>query len=297
MHLISEPKTLNSSSMKLTDFKQIVKNYEVIFFDAYGVLKNSNGLIEGIGNTFKYLKEEGIDYYILTNDASRGPQKLARVYNNHGLSEITPDKIISSGMLAREYLKLKVNNGTVAYLGKSNSVEYLHELGLKTLSVNDLDLSDIDDISVLVFMDDEGFDWNHDINKIVNLLRKKNIPSVVANTDWFYPVNNNDIAIAIGGIANMVEAITNRRFIRFGKPDSSMFIFAYEHCAKGRNIDKRKILMVGDTLYTDIIGGNKFGIDTALVLTGTTLPHKAKKRINSTGIIPDYICHSAAIEL
>ncbi len=297
MYSISEPQTLNSSSMKITDFKSIVKNYEIIFFDAYGVLKNYNGLIDGIGKTFKYLKEEGIDYYILTNDASRGPERLAQVYHNFGLREITPDKIISSGMLAREFLQLKVANGTVAYLGKKHSEEYLHELGLNALSVSDLDLKNIDDINVLVFMDDEGFDWNHDINKIVNLLRKKNIPAVVANTDWFYPVSNNDIAIAIGGIANMVEAITNRRFIRFGKPDSNMFIFAYEHCAQGKKIDKRKILMVGDTLYTDIIGGNKFGIDTALVLTGTTLPHKAKKRINSTGIIPDYICHSAAIEL
>jgi HAD superfamily hydrolase (TIGR01450 family) len=260
------------------------------------VLKNYNGLIEGIGNTFKFLKEEGIDFYVLTNDASRGPKKLAEAYNNYGLHEITPDKIISSGMLAREYLKLKVTDGTVAFLGKETSAEYLKELGLKTLSVTDLDLDDVDDISVLVFMDDEGFDWNHDINKIVNLLRKRNIPSVVANTDWFYPVSRNDIAIAIGGIANMVEAITNRKFLRFGKPDSNMFIFAYDHSAKGRNIDKRKILMVGDTLYTDIIGANKFGIDTALVLTGTTLPHKAKKTINSTGIIPDYICHSAAIE-
>jgi hypothetical protein len=109
-------------------------------------------------------------------------------------------------MLAREYLKLKVTDGTVAYLGKETSTEYLHELGLKTLSVTNLDLDDIDDISVLVFMDDEGFDWNHDINKVVNLLRKRNIPSVVANTDWFYPVSKNDIAIAAGGIANMVEA-------------------------------------------------------------------------------------------
>ena len=71
--------------MKITDFKSIVKNYEIIFFDAYGVLKNSFGLIDGIGNTFKYLKEEGIDFYILTNDASRGPRKLAQVYNNNSL--------------------------------------------------------------------------------------------------------------------------------------------------------------------------------------------------------------------
>ena len=119
MYSISEPQTLNLSPMKITDFKSIIKNYEVIFFDAYGVLKNSYGLIDGIGNTFKYMQEEGIDFYVLTNDASRGPEKLAQVYNNHGLHEITPDKIISSGMLAREYLKLKVNDGTVAYLGEA----------------------------------------------------------------------------------------------------------------------------------------------------------------------------------
>lgn len=283
--------------MKISDFKTVVKNYEIVFFDAYGVLKNFQGLIRGIENTFKFLKDEGIDFYVLTNDASRGPKRLSEVYVNYGLTEITPDKIISSGMLAREYLKLKVTNGTVAYLGKKTSEEYLQELGLSTLAVSELDLDHVDDISVLVFMDDEGFDWNHDINKIVNLLRKRNIPAVVANTDWFYPISDHEIAIAIGGIANMVEAITNRKFIRFGKPDSNMFIFAYEHCTKGRLIDKRKILMVGDTLYTDIIGGNKFGIDTALVLTGTTLPHKANKSINSTGIIPDYICETAAIEL
>ena len=34
--------------------------------------------------------------------------------------------------------------------------------------------------------------------------------------------------------------------------------------------------MVGDTLHTDIIGGNKFGLDTVLVLSGNTLPETPK---------------------
>ena len=56
-------------------------------------------------------------------------------------------------------------------------------------------------------------------------------------------------------------------------------------------------VITGDTLFTDIIGGNKFGLDTALVLSGNTLPENANIKIGSSGIIPTYICDSAVIEL
>ena len=96
--------------MDLTSFKSIVDQYETIFFDAFGVLKNHKGLIPGIEKTFNYLDEKGINYYILTNDASRGPRDLAQSYQEKGLNHITIDKIVSSGMLAREYLKNKVKS-------------------------------------------------------------------------------------------------------------------------------------------------------------------------------------------
>jgi ribonucleotide monophosphatase NagD (HAD superfamily) len=47
-----------------------------------------------------------------------------------------------------------------------------------------------------------------------------------------------------------------------------MFMFAYDLIRDYRPISKKEIVMVGDTLQTDIIGGNKFGLDTVLVLTG-----------------------------
>lgn len=281
--------------MKIHKFKTVVKKYDVVFFDAFGVLKNSSGLIEGIKNTFSFLNENGIDFYVLTNDASRGPRELAQSYIDKGLHEITERKIISSGMLAREYLRYKVKKDTVAYLGTEDSAHYIEELGLKTISIAEVDINEVNGISALVFLDDEGFDWNHDINKIVNLLRKRNIPVVVANTDMSYPVSSSEVAIAIGGIADMVEDILGRTFIRFGKPDPQMFNFAYEHISQGRHIPRNKILMVGDTLATDIIGGNKFGIDTVLVLTGNTLQENVRARIKSSGIMPDYICESAVI--
>lgn len=282
--------------METVDFAEVAKRYRVLFFDAYGVLKNSRGILEGIDRTFDFLLDSHIDFYIVTNDASRSPQRLAAAYAEQGLAVVGADRIISSGMLATEYLRLKVKLGCVAYLGTEASAHYLQEVGLDTLSIADVDLDACEDINALVFLDDEGFDWNRDINKIVNLLRQRNIPVIVANTDRSYPVSSKEVAVAIGGVADMVEAITGRRFIKFGKPDAQMFIFAYDHSQRVQEVGKEQILMVGDTLTTDILGGNKFGIDTALVLSGNTLRGSAAEQIHATGIIPDFICESAVID-
>jgi HAD superfamily hydrolase (TIGR01450 family) len=283
--------------MQTENFKSIIDRYKIIFFDAFGVLKNYKGLVPDIEKTFAYMEKQNKEYYIVTNDASRSPLQLAESYHRLGLHAITQDRIISSGMLAKEYLDLKVNNGIVAYLGTNNSAHYIDSSGLHTLPVSAINYTNIDQVNALVLLDDEGFNWFDDLNKAVNILRKRTIPAIVANTDNTYPLSgNNEVSIAIGGIASMIETIVGKRFIRFGKPDSQLFMFAYDLIRQRMQISKREILMVGDTLHTDIIGGNKFGLDTVLVLSGNTLPDDAETRIRSTGIVPTYICNTAVID-
>jgi HAD superfamily hydrolase (TIGR01450 family) len=285
--------------MRTRSFRSVVKNYRAVFFDAFGVLKNHQGLIPGIEGTFNYLEKKGIPYYVLTNDSSRSPEELSNWYQNRGLKCITTDKILSSGMLAMEFFKTKLSNGNaVAYLGTEASAHYIETAGLKTVSISDVDLNNLEHIKSFAFLDDEGFDWNKDIDKTINLLRHKNMTVVVANTDKNYPVNKNDISVAIGGLADLVEKILGKKFIRFGKPDAQMFLLAFERAMQDlSDIKRNEILMVGDTLFTDIIGGNKFGLDTALVLSGNTLPEMASIKIGSSGIIPTFVCESAVIEL
>jgi len=283
--------------MRTKSFRSVVRNYKAVFFDAFGVLKNHQGLIPNIINTFEYLDKKEIKYYILTNDSSRSPEALAKWYQDRGVRQITSDKILSSGMLAMEFFKAKVSNGNaVAYLGTENSAHYIETAGLTTIAVKDIDLNNIDHIESFAFLDDEGFNWSDDINKTINLLRRKNMTVIVANTDINYPVSKNDISVAVGSLADMVEKIIGKNFIRFGKPDAQMFLLAYERALLDIDVKRNEILMVGDTLYTDIIGGNKFGLDTVLVLSGNTLPDMAQVRISSTGIIPTYVCESAVVE-
>ncbi|MBS1562900.1 MAG: HAD-IIA family hydrolase [Bacteroidetes bacterium] len=284
--------------MQIEAFKPILERYKVIFFDAFGVLKSYGGLLPGIEKTFAFIESQNKEYYIVTNDASRSPTALAEAYHKMGLHAIRPDRVVSSGMLAKEYLDLKVNNGIVAYLGTRNSAHYIDNSGLHSLPVSAINQTNMDEVNALVLLDDEGFNWFDDLNKTVNILRKRTIPAIVANTDNTYPVSGkNDVSIAIGGIASMIETIVGKRFIRVGKPDSQLVMFAYELIRAQRpDITKKDIVMVGDTLHTDILGGNKFGLDTVLVLSGNTLPDDAETRIRSTGIVPTYICNSAVIE-
>ena len=279
--------------MELHSFLPLAQNFRAVFLDSYGVLKNFKGLIDGVQDTIAQLREKGIAIRILTNDASRSQEQQIESFAKLGLGGFEKHEVITSGMMAKHFLQHKITQGKIAYLGTENSAHYILQSGLEHISVKDIDLDDVGDISAFVFLDDEGFDWNTDINKTVNFLRRKNIPVIVANSDKLYPVSKNDVAIAAGGIARLVESMLNRKFIHFGKPDSQMFIYTYNRLKQRLGpFTRKEILMVGDNLNTDILGGNKFGIKTTLVLSGNTREDNAEQQINASGIIPDFICRS-----
>lgn len=275
--------------MQKTSFYTIAKKFKAVFLDSYGVLKNHKGLISGVNDSVEFIRSEGLALRVLTNDASRSQEQQAEVFEQLGLKGIREEEIITSGMLAKQFLEHKITSGKIAYLGTENSATYILQSGLEHIAVRDIELDQIDEISAMVFLDDEGFDWNSDINKTVNFLRRKNVPVIVANSDEYYPVSKNDVSVATGGIAKLVESMINKHFVHFGKPDSQMFMYAYDHLNQDGRYDKDDILMVGDTLGTDILGGNKFGLKTMLVLSGNTRADNVQLQINSSGIIPDYI--------
>jgi ribonucleotide monophosphatase NagD (HAD superfamily) len=259
----------NQKNMK--EFLSIAKNYKVIFLDSYGVVKNHKGLIPNVQGTIDELRRQGKIIRILTNDASRSAEQQAIRFENQGLKGLHSGEIITSGMMAKMFLQNKIKSGRVAYLGTKNAAQYILQADLEAVAVSDIDLENIDDISAMVFLDDEGFDWN---------------------TDKLYPVARNEVSIATGGIAKLAESILGRKFIHFGKPDTQMFNYAFQNINAIGNYERSDILMVGDTLHTDILGGNKFGVSTVLVLSGNTSKRNYEVKINSSGIIPDYICSS-----
>jgi HAD superfamily hydrolase (TIGR01450 family) len=276
----------------LTPFSSLVSRYQVIFFDAYGVLKNARGVLHGVPELLTWLTRQGKDVYVITNDASRSPAQMAAAYVHpeHGVL-IPESKIISSGLLAKDFLRSKVRSGNVAYLGKPSSAFYIESASLTPVHIGAC--KNGDELAAIALLDDEGFDWFRDLNLMLNLMRRVSAPVIVANPDLVYPVNEQEVGLAVGSLAAMLERIVGKSFVRFGKPDTMMFSHAFA-CAHENepNLRKSDVLMVGDTLETDILGANTFGLDTALVLSGNTRADQAALSIQAKGIIPTYLCES-----
>ena len=97
--------------LNTVDFKTILMDYKVIFFDAYGVIRNYNGVVPGIDGTFDWLKEQQKDYYVVTNDSSRSPELLTASYHRSGFYHVTSDRIISSGMSRSSARSRRIGKG------------------------------------------------------------------------------------------------------------------------------------------------------------------------------------------
>jgi glycerol 3-phosphatase-2 len=91
------------------------------------------------------------------------------------------------------------------------------------------------------------------------------IPWVATNTDWTIP-QARGTAPGNGTLVSAVHTAVGRLPIVAGKPERAIFDAAVERFAASRP------LFLGDRLDTDILGANRAGIASALVLTGIDGP-------------------------
>jgi HAD superfamily hydrolase (TIGR01450 family) len=87
------------------------------------------------------------------------------------------------------------------------------------------------------------------------------IPWIATNTDWTIP-QARGTAPGNGTLVSAVHTAVGRLPIVAGKPEVAIF-----HEATAR-FESSRALMIGDRLDTDILGANRAGIASALVLTG-----------------------------
>lgn len=247
----------------------LLENYSVLLFDAYGVLLDKAGALPGARELIAHLNTSEKCYYVLTNSASRLPGHMAAGLKQFGLA-IPAERIITSGQLLGRYFQAHALAGkSCVVLGTEQSLAYVKLAGGKPVSAEE-------EAEVVVIADQAGFPFIETVDAALSgILRRldagQSVHLLLCNPDLIYPFSPGRYGVTAGSVAAMMEAVLRERypdkdiaFVRLGKPYSPIF----EEAA--RRAGTRHMLLFGDQLHTDILGARRFGIDSALVLSGVT---------------------------
>jgi HAD superfamily hydrolase (TIGR01450 family) len=269
----------------------LLDRYEVLLLDAYGVLVHSAGALPGARELLEALGRHRARALVLTNDASRLPDTIARRFQGFGL-RVAPEQVITSGDLLRDYFAQHALRGArCCVLGPEDSLAYVREAGGRIVPAGE-------PFDALVVCDDDGYPFLETVNAALSTLyrlfdRGESPHLLLPNPDLIFPMGDGGFGITSGSIALVFEAALQlrypgreeRRFTRLGKPYPAMFAEAE------RRTGTRNMLMIGDQIETDIRGARAYGLDSALVATGVTgsldaLPEDARPTYLLRAIAP-----------
>ena len=213
----------------------------------------------------------------ITNNASRTDQTVAAHLTELGLPA-RPEDVVTSPQAAMRLLRERVATGaTVLIVGGEGLVVEVEKAGfVVTRSAEDAPAA-----VVQGFAPEVG--WA-DLAEAAYALKTPEesggVPWIATNTDWTIP-QARGIAPGNGTLVSAVHTAVGRLATVAGKPEVPIF-----HEAVAR-FGATRPLFIGDRLDTDILGANRAGIASALVLTGIDRPKHVLAAPETSR--PDYI--------
>jgi HAD superfamily hydrolase (TIGR01450 family) len=251
-----------------------LNRYAAFFVDVDGVLLRDRHVIDGAIDAFRTLASRG-RVLILTNNSTRSRRQHAQLLCELGF-EIEADAVIPSAYAAALHLKNRFGLVQAWPVGESGLVEELEACGHRIASSPE-------DATWVVAGMDRGITYR----KLADGLRALEHGARLAatNEDRTYPTPEG----AMPGAGSVVGAFRGMGYnpeVSIGKPASVLFDIAMEKA----QVDRGRVLMIGDRLETDIEGGVRSGIDTLLVLSGIS----TQAEIAASGVEPTWVSDSLA---
>lgn len=194
----------------------------------------------------------------ITNNASRTDVSVAHHLTELGL-HVAPEDVVTSPQAAVALLKDLVPWGsTILVVGGDGLVDEVTKAGfIVTRSALDSPAAVIQGFAPevgWVHLAEAAFALNGDG-------ATGDLPWVATNTDWTIP-QARGTAPGNGTLVSAVHTAVGRLPIVAGKPEAAIFQEAMTR------FGSEAALMIGDRLDTDILGANRAGIRSVLVLTG-----------------------------
>jgi len=246
--------------------------------DMDGVIYRENHPIPGAVELVQAMLENGVPFLFLTNNSAPTPEDLAVRLGHLGIRGLGARHFYTSAMNTADFLSETDPGCTVYVIGEGGLLSALHERKIPSDA--------IDPRYVVV---GEGTTTMEKLIKAHECL-ERGARLVVTNPDNWCPVSADKTRPGAGATAAFLEASTGRRAYFLGKPNGYMFHRARRKLAQLTLTEPEEVVMIGDTMETDIRGAMEAGLLSFLVLSGSTNLEAVQEYVYQ----PTRILHSVA---
>ena len=232
-------------------FKSIINNYDLFFIDLWGVVHNGLELHDDAVHVLSKISESRKNYVLLTN-APR-PNKTVKIFlEKLGLIKSMREKVFTSGEAALIYLKKNFMSQKFFHIGPQRDFDLF--IDFKNEKIQDISKSDY--LLCTGLYDKYNQDLNYYKELLKNFISKK---MICTNPDLI--VDRGEVReYCAGSVAKIFEEIGGE-VVYFGKPYPEVY-------NQSTDINKKKIIAIGDNLRTDIKGANNMNYDSLIITNG-----------------------------
>ncbi len=273
--------TFPDHAKQVNTLADLADDVDVFLLDAFGVLNIGERAIPGAAARIRQLRGMGKRVLVVTNAAGYPKRLLMQRYERLGF-DFTPDDVISS----RDTLLAALADQPARHWGLIASQRF----GVEELDHLDTEFMAEDPTA---YDRAEGFlfigagEWTEARQALLTAsLRARPRPVLVGNPDIVSP-GDKGLNREPGHYAHRLADETGVTPQFYGKPFSGIFDLALARLDPDQDLSR--LVMVGDTLQTDILGGRAAGLKTALLTGyGALRGLDINKAIQSAGIVPHY---------
>lgn len=236
------------------------ERYPIWLCDIWGVLHNGVAAYAEASAALRQFRAAGGVVILITN-APRPHEAIAGQIAKLGVPASAYDAIVTSGDVTRTLIAAEAGHG-IYHLGPDHDRVLFEGMGVQLT-----DLSGARAVVCTGLFDDRN-ESPATYRKTLARMRESSTPMICANPDILVE-RGSTICYCAGAIGQAYEQIGGK-VAYAGKPKAPIYEAAMLAAGRlrGRQVDNRETLAIGDGLTTDMLGAFDYGLDALFVASG-----------------------------